>query len=132
MWTKKRYFGCLYFIQRLPLFDIFGAVILLAFQSQSQSWGFTSRSTARVILGQVLSIATCGTRTHRGVLAFQVWYYSNFFNKESNLSATVCEMNQKASFKTKQNLYNMRSSCATPGSLWYKILKSMHYLPASR
>ena len=38
------------------------------FQSQSQSWGwgFTSRLTARVILGQVLSIATCGTRTHRG------------------------------------------------------------------
>ena len=38
------------------------------FQSlnQSQSWGLTSRSTARVILGQVLSIATCGTRTHRG------------------------------------------------------------------
>ena len=35
-------------------------------QSQSQSWGLTSRSTARVILGQVLSIATCGTRTHRG------------------------------------------------------------------
>ena len=34
--------------------------------SQSQSWGLTSRSTARVILGQVLSIATCGTRTHRG------------------------------------------------------------------
>ena len=33
---------------------------------QSQSWGFTSRSTARVILGQVLRIATCGTRTHRG------------------------------------------------------------------
>ena len=31
-----------------------------------QSWGFTSRSTARVILGQVLRIATCGTRTHRG------------------------------------------------------------------
>ena len=30
------------------------------------SWGFTSRSTARVILGQVLRIATCGTRTHRG------------------------------------------------------------------
>ena len=36
------------------------------FKSQSQSWGFTSRSTARVILGQVLRIATCGTRTHRG------------------------------------------------------------------
>ena len=34
--------------------------------SQSQSWGLTSCSTARVILGQVLSIATCGTRTHRG------------------------------------------------------------------
>ena len=34
--------------------------------NQSQSWGLTSRSTARVILGQVLSIATCGTRTHRG------------------------------------------------------------------
>ena len=27
---------------------------------------FTSRSTARVILRQVLSMATCGTRTHRG------------------------------------------------------------------
>ena len=36
------------------------------FKGQSQSWGFTSRSTARVILGQVLRIATCGTRTHRG------------------------------------------------------------------
>ena len=34
--------------------------------SKGQSWGFTSRSTARVILGQVLRIATCGTRTHRG------------------------------------------------------------------
>ena len=33
---------------------------------KGQSWGFTSRSTARVILGQVLRIATCGTRTHRG------------------------------------------------------------------
>ena len=30
---------------------------------QSQSRGFTSRSTARVILGQVLSIATCGIQT---------------------------------------------------------------------
>ena len=35
------------------------------YQSQRQSWGFTSRSTARVISGQVLSIANCGTRTHR-------------------------------------------------------------------
>ena len=34
--------------------------------NKGQSWGFTSRSTARVILGQVLRIATCGTRTHRG------------------------------------------------------------------
>ena len=33
---------------------------------KGQSWGFMSRSTARVILGQVLRIATCGTRTHRG------------------------------------------------------------------
>ena len=33
---------------------------------KGQSWGFKSRSTARVILGQVLRIATCGTRTHRG------------------------------------------------------------------
>ena len=33
---------------------------------KGQSWGFTSRSTARVILGQVLRVATCGTRTHRG------------------------------------------------------------------
>ena len=36
------------------------------FSDKGQSWGFTSRSTARVILGQVLRIATCGTRTHRG------------------------------------------------------------------
>ena len=36
------------------------------FKVKGQSWGFTSRSTARVILGQVLRIATCGTRTHRG------------------------------------------------------------------
>ena len=36
------------------------------FIHKGQSWGFTSRSTARVILGQVLRIATCGTRTHRG------------------------------------------------------------------
>ena len=35
-------------------------------KGKGQSWGFTSRSTARVILGQVLRIATCGTRTHRG------------------------------------------------------------------
>ena len=34
--------------------------------TKGQSWGFTSHSTARVILGQVLRIATCGTRTHRG------------------------------------------------------------------
>ena len=34
--------------------------------SKGQSWDFTSRSTARVILGQVLRIVTCGTRTHRG------------------------------------------------------------------
>ena len=34
--------------------------------NKGQSWGFTSRSTARVILGQVPRIATCGTRTHRG------------------------------------------------------------------
>ena len=33
---------------------------------KGQSWGFMSCSTARVILGQVLNIATCGTRTHRG------------------------------------------------------------------
>ena len=33
---------------------------------QSQSCGFMSCSTTRVILGQILSIATCGTRTHRG------------------------------------------------------------------
>ena len=35
-------------------------------KDKGQSWGFTSRSTARVILGQVLRNATCGTRTHRG------------------------------------------------------------------
>ena len=38
----------------------------LPVKERGQSWGFTSRSTARVILGQVLRIATCGTRTHRG------------------------------------------------------------------
>ena len=29
-------------------------------------WDFTPCSTARVLWGKVLSIATCGTRTHRG------------------------------------------------------------------
>ena len=33
---------------------------------KGQSLGFMSRSTTRVILGQALSITTCGTRTHRG------------------------------------------------------------------
>ena len=37
---------------------------------ESQSWGFISRSTAMVILGQVLSIVTCGSRTHTEVTAY--------------------------------------------------------------
>ena len=41
-------------------------LLVLEVLVKGQSWGFTSRSTARVILGQVLRIATCGTRTHRG------------------------------------------------------------------
>ena len=41
---------------------------------KGQSWGFTSRSTARVILGQVLRIATCGTRTHAKIV------YNKLFN----------------------------------------------------
>ena len=36
---------------------------------QSQSWGFMSRSTARVILGQVLRFITCGSPTHTEVTA---------------------------------------------------------------
>ena len=40
--------------------------IIEACQSQSQSWGFTSRSTARVILGQVLRIATCALKLVTG------------------------------------------------------------------
>ena len=35
-----------------------------------QSKGFTSRSTARVILGQDLSIVTCGSPTHTEVTAY--------------------------------------------------------------
>ena len=35
----------------------------------SQSWGFTSHLTASVILGQVLSIVTCGSQTHTEVIA---------------------------------------------------------------
>ena len=34
--------------------------------SKSKLRFYKSHSTARVILGQVLSIATCGTRIHRG------------------------------------------------------------------
>ena len=41
-------------------------VYIVTIDAKGQSWGFKSRSTARVILGQVLRIATCGTRTHRG------------------------------------------------------------------
>ena len=33
---------------------------------KNQSWWFMSRLTSKIILGQVLSIATCGTQTHRG------------------------------------------------------------------
>ena len=36
---------------------------------KGQSWCFTSGQTVRVILGQVLSIATCGSRTHTEVTA---------------------------------------------------------------
>ena len=32
---------------------------------QRQSWGFTSHSIAKVILGQVFSIAICGGRTQK-------------------------------------------------------------------
>ena len=39
---------------------------------KGQSWGFMSRSTARVILGQVLRIATCGTLTHRGMVILKI------------------------------------------------------------
>ena len=46
---------------RASMLDYLGNLMV-----KGQSWGFTSRSTARVILGQVLRIATCGTRTHRG------------------------------------------------------------------
>ena len=35
-------------------------------KSKVKVGGFTSRSTARVILRQVLTIATCGTQTQRG------------------------------------------------------------------
>ena len=51
-------------VQNLTRINIENLLGLTA--GQSQSWGFTSRSTARVMLGQVLRIATCGTRTHRG------------------------------------------------------------------
>ena len=37
--------------------------------SESESWGFTSLSTARVIVRQVLSIVTCGGQTHTKVTA---------------------------------------------------------------
>ena len=43
--------------------DLYGMWWLLV---KGQSWGFTSRSTVRVILWQVLRIATGGTPTHRG------------------------------------------------------------------
>ena len=51
----------------LDVFDWLKATKMTMYSlDKGQSWGFTSRSTARVILGQVLTIATCGTRTHRG------------------------------------------------------------------
>ena len=56
--------GVLRPIQPGPYWDWSSELPLVGLEGQS--WGFTSRSTARVILGQVLRIATCGTRTHRG------------------------------------------------------------------
>ena len=57
---------CVTFETPCPICASFTEEKLHKNEGQSQSWGLTSRSTARVILGQVLSIATCGTRTHRG------------------------------------------------------------------
>ena len=42
----------------------------LAIKVKGQSWGFTSRSTSRVILVQIFSIATCGIRTHTEMTAY--------------------------------------------------------------
>ena len=55
-----------YIVKRLCNYYVLLKVKILFTFDKGQSWGFTSRSTARVILGQVLRIATCGTRTHRG------------------------------------------------------------------
>ena len=74
---------------------------------KGQSWGFTSRSTARVILGQVLRIATCGTRTHRGaknackhciavimcrIMPFKIYTEKNFKKYIGPLSFTTLSL----------------------------------------
>ena len=53
-------------LNKITCTDENGTHLIVVDMDKGQSWGFTSRSTARVILGQVLRIATCGTRTHRG------------------------------------------------------------------
>ena len=50
-------------VERFALSECILLVTVLNRQNKGQSWGFTSRSTARVIMEQVLSIATCGTPT---------------------------------------------------------------------
>ena len=55
----NRYFG----LCRTMTFDN-NVQCIVAKVDKGQNWVLTSRSTARVILGQVLSIATCGSRTH--------------------------------------------------------------------
>ena len=49
--------------------QFFVSVITIERCSKNQNWGFMSRSPARVMLVQVLTIATSGTQTHTEVTA---------------------------------------------------------------
>ena len=51
----------------LPWFTELTFTGIVGLVESACSWGFTARSTARTILGQVLSIATCGSQTHTEV-----------------------------------------------------------------
>ena len=47
----------------------FECIVIINTIYKSQTWGCTFRLTARVILGQTLSIATCGCQVHIEVTA---------------------------------------------------------------
>ena len=91
---------------------------------KGQSWGFTSRSTARVILGQVLRIATCGTRTHRG-LTLRKQQYVTFSEMLQNVEGQLIWVDSDPIWRLwPERLMNVTEPELYLGSnMWGELLK---------